>query len=117
MLPPAQVDGPHVTEPPHPSAIVPQFIPDGHAVSAVHGGLPQTFGVPLPPQIWPAVGHAAPQSRMPPQPSAICPQLAPTALHVVGVHVLPPSEETPVPPQTLGVPPPPQVFGKSHGLQ
>jgi hypothetical protein len=44
-------------------------------------GAPQTFGVPLPPQVSGRV-HV-PQSRVPPQPSAIIPQFAPSAAHEV----------------------------------
>jgi hypothetical protein len=51
------------------------------------GAGPQTFGVPLPPQVSGRV-HV-PQSRVPPQPSAIIPQFAPTAAHVVGVQHVP----------------------------
>lgn len=65
--------------------------------------LPQTFGVPRPPQVCP--GGQLPQLRNPPHPSSIVPQFFPCATHVVGVQ-----------PQTPGVPglPPPQVSGGGH---
>ena len=46
-------------------------------------------------------GMHVPQLTCPPQPSPIKPHVAPTCAHVLGVHD--------VPPQTPGVPPPPQV--------
>jgi len=49
--------------------------------------VPQTFGVPPPPQVSGRV-HV-PQSRVPPQPSAIMPQFAPAAAHVVGEQHVP----------------------------
>ena len=52
-----------------------------------HWAVPQTFGVPPPPQVCGRV-HA-PQSRVPPQPSAIIPQFAPSAAHVVGEQHVP----------------------------
>src|SRR5262249_57471717 len=42
-----------------------------------------------------------PQASQPPQPSGIAPQFFPCAAHVVGVHG----------PQTLAIPPPPQLCG------
>jgi hypothetical protein len=111
MFPPVQVDGPQVTDPPQPSAIDPQFIPAGHCVIGWHSGLPHTFCVPPPPQISPALGQVEPQSRIPPHPSASLPQLAFAVWQVSGTQA-PPSGPTRLPPpQTLGVPPPPQVFG------
>ena len=44
-----------------------------------------------------------PQLRVPPQPSATEPQFLPSAAQLVGVQ-----------PQTLAVPPPPQVWGEVH---
>jgi hypothetical protein len=55
-------------------------------------------GVPPPPQESPGRVHG-PQSISPPQPSPIGPHSAPAAWQVVRVQ----------PPQTFGVPPPPQV--------
>jgi hypothetical protein len=60
--------------------------------------LPQTFGIPPPPQVW--GGVQAPQWSVPPQPSGIGPQLAPACAHVVGVHpphALPPGKVRQVP--------------------
>ena len=62
------------------------------------GCVPQTFGVPEPPQIWDEV--QVPQASHPPAPSGIAPQFFPCAEHeVVGATG----------PQTLATPPPPQV--------
>ena len=47
--------------------------------------------------------HAGPHETVPPQPSGTVPQLSPAGQVVAGVH-----------PQTLGVPPPPQVCGAVH---
>src|SRR6185436_6983797 len=46
----------------------------------------------------------------PPQPSAIGPQSLPALAHVVGTQPA-------VPPHTLGVPPPPHVWGAVHAPQ
>jgi hypothetical protein len=105
----AQVEGPHATVLPQPSATLPQFMLTGHAVSGVHAGDPHWFPIPAPPQMLPPVQFAEPQSRTPPHPSAIFPHwLAPQA--VSGVQV-PPGPVSEPPPQTLGVPPPPQTCG------
>src|SRR5690606_19794448 len=104
---------PHGMVPPQPSAITPQFMWAGHSVMGEHEGVPQTFGVPPPPQIVPPVHAEVPQSRTPPQPSATIP-------HSPGPHVVffthaPPSGPCAVPPpQTLGTPPPPQTWGGAH---
>jgi hypothetical protein len=119
--PPPQIAGaahapPHETAPPQPSAIEPQFIPAGHCVRGVQGGVAHTFVVPAPPQIWPE-GQVEPQSRMPPQPSAIFPQFFPWAPHVVFTHAPPSAPTTLPPPHTLRVPPPPHVCGNVHPPQ
>ena len=45
---------PHVIVPPHPSPIVPQLMPEGHAVAGVHAGCPHWNGTPPPPHVcWP----------------------------------------------------------------
>jgi hypothetical protein len=92
---------PQVIVPPQPSGHVPQFLPPGHTVSAVHAGEPQTLDVPPPPQVSGGVQVPVPQVIVPPQPSAQGPQFRPVGHEVMGVHV---GE-----PQTLGVPPPPHV--------
>jgi hypothetical protein len=101
---------PHVTVPPQPSAITPQFIgmPDEvtqtePAVAGIHAALPpHTFGVPPPPQVAGGVNVAHEDAMRPPHPSACWPQREETlgSLHVFGTHGA-------APPQTLGVPPPP----------
>jgi hypothetical protein len=67
-------------------------------VCGTGGGVPQTFGVPAPPQI---SGEAqVPQANHPPAPSGIAPQFFPSSEHeVVGVSG----------PHTFAIPPPPQV--------
>jgi hypothetical protein len=73
----------------------PQFLPwRAHVV----GVQPQTLGVPPPLQVCP-VPEQEPQASVLPQPSGIEPQFLPWAWHVVETQV----------PQTLAVPPPPQV--------
>jgi hypothetical protein len=47
---------------------------------------PQTFGVPLPPQVCGAGQVPVPQVTVPPQPSGMVPQFFPWAVHVVGVQ-------------------------------
>jgi hypothetical protein len=90
-----------------------------HAVACsvfVHGGVPQTFGVPAPPQIVLPVHADVPQSRTPPQPSAIFPHwFAPQV--VSGEHAAPSGPRSEPPPQTLSVPPPPQISGNVHEPQ
>jgi hypothetical protein len=109
MLPAVHVEGPHAIVPPQPSAIEPQSIPAGQLVAGLHAGLPHAFCVPAPPQISPAFGHVEPQLRIPPHPSATWPQLAFAVWQVSGTQV--PPSGPPLPPQTLGEPPPPQVCG------
>jgi hypothetical protein len=94
------VQVPQLIMPPQPSGAVPQFWPVGQVVLGTHG-VPQTLGVPPPPQVAGAV--QVPQLSMPPQPSAMEPQFWPLGQVVSGVQ-----------PQTLGVPPPPQVWGEVH---
>jgi hypothetical protein len=73
---------------------------------------PQTLGAPPPPQSSP-VGHVPPsgaQATTPPQPLAWTPQFIPAEHFVTGMHAA-------VPPQMLGVPPPPHVAGPEHDPQ
>jgi hypothetical protein len=97
--PPPQVFGamqvPQLSDPVQPSEMVPQFLPCAAQVVGVQGAAPHTLAV-VPPQIWGAV--QVPQLSEPPQPSGIVPQFLPWIAHVVGVQ-----------PQTLAVPPPPQI--------
>jgi hypothetical protein len=70
---------------------------------------PQVLGTPPPPQV--CGGVQVPHVTRPPQPSAIGPH-DPTpplgkSLHCFGVHLV-------LPPQTLALPPPPQVSGAVH---
>ncbi len=60
---------PQATEPPHPSEMPPQFLPAGHVVAGVQ---PQTFVMPLPPQLF--GDEQLPQEIDPPQPSGALPQ-------------------------------------------
>jgi hypothetical protein len=55
----------------------------------IDDGAPHWFGVPPPPQVWPA-GQSFPQSSVAPQPSSTSPHAAPSAAHVVGVHAVAP---------------------------
>src|SRR5262249_20372900 len=92
--PPPQVWGdaqlPHVSVPPQPSAMLPQFLPCAAHDVGVHVPPPQTFAVPPPPQVW---GEAQlPQVSVPPQPSAMLPQFLPCAAQDVGVQPLEPPE-------------------------
>jgi hypothetical protein len=65
---------------------MPQSKPCCAQVWGMHAApVPQTFGVPPAPQLWPA-GHVAPQSIVPPQRLPAMPQLKPFAWQVVGVH-------------------------------
>lgn len=112
VVPAAQV--PHVNNPPQPLETGPQFAPTPAQLRATHGlpasaapPVPQTLGVPPPPQVVPDA--QAPHISNPPQPSATGPQLAPVPAHVRATHALPASTAPPVP-QTLGRPPPPQVW-------
>ena len=109
---------PHVTVPPQPSAMTPQFIgmPDDVtqtvlAVAGTHPAEPpHTFGVPPPPQVCGAVQVTHGAAIRPPQPSACCPHKVAMlgSAHVVGTHA--------APPQTFGVPPPPQDWPTPHVL-
>src|SRR5215470_11654131 len=72
---------------------------------------PHLLGTPAPPQTW-GDAHAG-QLRMPPQPSANGPQSPGAHAAFVGVHV-PASIVPSPPPQTLGLPPPPQISGGLH---
>ena len=100
---------PHVTVPPQPSAITPQFIgmPDDvtQTVLAVAGTQPAApphwFGVPPPPQVSVPVHVTQGAGMSPPQPSDCWPHSVATlgSAHVFGTQA--------APPQTLGVPPPP----------
>jgi hypothetical protein len=95
--------------PPHPSPAGPHVMPGGQVVLAVHGGTPQTLGVPEPPQV--AGGVHEVQSSVPPQPSPMTPHVAPPSIvgHVViGKHATPHSN---------AVPPPPHVAGAVHEPQ
>jgi hypothetical protein len=106
---------PHVTVPPQPSAITPQFIGMPDEVTQTELALagtqpavpPHTFGVPPPPHVagGEQVTHGA--GMTPPHPSPCGPQSVETlgSLHVLATHV------GVLTPQTLGVPPPPQVAG------
>src|SRR5438309_540458 len=74
--------------------------PSGSGITVLE---PQTLGMPPPPQVWTPV-HATHGAAMPPpHPSACWPHRLATvgSAQVLGVHTGPP-------PQTLGVPPPPQ---------
>jgi hypothetical protein len=70
-------------------------------VEVVAVPLPQTFGMPLPPQVSEPV--QTPQSSVPPQLSPIVPQFLHAMAQLMGVQ-----------PQTFGVPLPPQVSGGVH---
>ena len=61
-------------------------------------------------RVWPVAEPVQePQSSAPPQPSPVNPQSKPNCAHVFAAHV--------PPPQTLGVPPPPQVWGAVQSPQ
>ena len=89
--------GPQSNVPPQPSLTTPQVAPWLAQVLGKHN--PQTFGVPLPPQV--SGLEQVPQASVPPQPSPTEPQVAPRALHVLGTQA--------GTPQTFGVPLPPHV--------
>ena len=61
---------PQLTVPPQPSPMKPQFAPSLVHVFGLQLPVPQTFGVPPPPQV--PVVHV-PQFTVPPQPSAMAP--------------------------------------------
>src|SRR5262249_34343916 len=87
-----------------PSPAGPQPMPWSAQVLGVHGAVPQTLGVPPPPQD--SLPMQVPQSRRPPQPSLMGPQFAPCCAHVVA------DEHMPSPPASTNVsvpvePPPP----------
>ena len=90
--------------PPQPSPTWPQYwlVLVGLQVFLVQLSLPQTLAVPAAPQPSPA-GHA-PQSIVPPQLLPMVPQYWPLATEQVVQ-----TPESGVVPQTLGMPPPPQV--------
>ena len=92
---------PQLSAPPQPSPAGPHEIPWAAHVVGVQVPVPQTPGLPPPPQVWP-VGHD-PQSSVLPQPSPAVPHEKPCFAQVSGVHVNDP--------QTLGTPPPPHVSG------
>jgi hypothetical protein len=110
---------------PQPMSMVPQFLPSAAQVVGMH--TPHTFAVPPPPHVStgtittlpsaaasssvaaspvaaPAseVVEQVPQFCIMPQPMSKVPQFFPCAAQVVGMHT----------PQTLAVPPPPQVVGE-----
>jgi hypothetical protein len=106
---------PHVTVPPQPSAITPQFIGMPVEVTQTELGVagtqpavpPHTFGVPPPPHVAGGVHVTHGAGMTPPHPSPCGPQSEETlgSLHVLGVQL------GLLTPQTLGTPPPPQVAG------
>ena len=69
---------------PQPSPTGPQFTPSAAQVVGVQVLLPQTLGMPPPPQVWPA--GQLPHWRRLPQPSPAGPQFTPCAAQVVGVQ-------------------------------
>jgi hypothetical protein len=103
---------PHVSDPPHPSTMLPQFLPCAEHVVGVHEPPPpQTLAVPPPPQVCGEVHEPHEETvREVPQLSAAVtlPQFLPrreqNAASVSAVHE--------PPPQTLAVPPPAQVCGE-----
>jgi hypothetical protein len=78
--------------------------PSSHVSPSCAGSAAVTHVPPLQVVVWQtgAAGQV-PQVRSPPQPSEIAPHVAPCASQVVGVQ-----------PQTLSVPPPPQLWGAEH---
>jgi hypothetical protein len=97
---------PQLTMPPQPSGTEPQFFP-AQSVAAVPAWQ-QTLGVSpcagMPPHVWGAVHGVPPQLITVPQLLVRVPQFSPTGQVVkLGVH-----------PQTLGVPPPPHVWGAAQ---
>jgi hypothetical protein len=85
------LQGPQSSDPPHPFAIAPQFLPCCAQVVGVH---PQTFAVPAPPHVCGAVQPA--QCRTAPQPSLMSPQWL---AHVSGTQGFAPHLLGPPPPQ------------------
>jgi hypothetical protein len=98
---------PHATTPPQPSGMNPQFIP-AHAFGVFVHWLPPPHWLGAPPPPHTSGEVQVPHARMPPQPSAIGPQ-APAGHFVSGTHAPPPSPRITPPPQTFGLPPPPQI--------
>jgi hypothetical protein len=96
--------------PPQPLPTMPQYWPlvCEHEVTEQRpesGLAPQTFGMPLPPQVNPP--EQPPQSILPPQPSPTMPQYLPFGWsHFVGVQ----APESSAAPHTPGVPAPPQLW-------
>ncbi len=106
VVPAAQV--PHISSPPHPSDTGPQLAPSPAHVRGTHAPLPpQRPGLPPPPQVCGAT--QVPHVSSPPQPSDTGPQSAPALAQVRRTHPGPASNLAPGEPQTLGIPPPPQV--------
>jgi hypothetical protein len=97
---------PQSSVPPQPSGIVPQVLLSYAQVVRVQpaAGVPHTFAVPPPPQVWP--WGQLPQSSFAPQPSSTWPQLFPSDWQVAGWHA--------GAPQALAVPPPPHVWPSGH---
>jgi hypothetical protein len=98
---------PQSSWPPQPSPTVPQYCPPpaGLQVALVQLVWAHTLAMPAVPHSLP-VGHA-PQSSDPPQPLPITPQYRPLErTQLVGFLQVP---ESVAAPQTLGMPPPPQV--------
>ena len=101
---------PHVTVPPQPSAITPQFIgmpvdvtQTVLAKAGTHAAVPpHAFGVPPPPQVCGAVHVTHGVAMRPPQPS----DCGPHKLAMLGSAQVCGTQAAP--PQTLGTPPPPQ---------
>ncbi len=106
VVPAAQV--PHIKRPPQPSLTGPQFAPADAQVRGTHAPAPpQRPGMPPPPQVCGAT--QVPHIRSPPHPSLTGPQSAPASAQVRRTHPTPASKVALGAPQTLGVPPPPQV--------
>jgi len=76
------------------------MVPIWAQVFGVHGGVPQTLGIPPPPQVSGAV-HVPQLSELP-QPSPWVPQFTASSAHVFGTQL----DATP---HLLGAPPPPHV--------
>src|SRR5207249_3618232 len=80
-----RVQVPQLSVPPQPSETVPQSAPWAAQVVGVQAPVPQTLGVPPPPQVCGAV--QLPQLKVPPQPSGAVPQLFPSCAQVLGTHM------------------------------
>lgn len=68
-----------------PSDAVPHSKPSEAQLRGVQVPVPQTLGVPPPPQVWPLL--QVPQVSVPPQPSETLPQVAPSAEQLFGEQV------------------------------